>query len=40
MAAITVGTFLSRNEIKYNEVMPIRVCLLTMLLALCGGLIL
>lgn len=37
MAAITVGTFLSRHEIEFNEVMPIRVRLLTMLLALLWG---
>ena len=34
MEAITVGTFLSRREIEFNEVMPIRVRLLTMVLAL------
>lgn len=37
MAAFTVGTL---DEIEFNEVMPIRARLLTMLQALCGGLIL
>lgn len=40
MAAFTVGTFLTRHEIEFNEVMPVRARLLTMLQALCGGLIL
>ena len=40
MAAITVGTVLSRHEIECNEVMPIRVRLLTILLALCEDVIL
>lgn len=35
MAALTVGTFLSRHE--FNEVMPIRARLLTVMRALCGG---
>lgn len=40
MAAITVGTFLLRHEIEFNEVTPVRVGLLIILKALCGCLIL
>lgn len=40
MAAITAGTFLIRHEIEFNEVTPVRVGLLIILKALCGGLIL